>query len=167
VKKTVADKAFQSQTQQKKNHDQTASERSINVGDCVNITNFGRGCALLAGTVVEKTGPLTCHIQLTDGRIVRRHVDHIHLRRSPAPDLGKPPDDVVEIGEPPPSKMNNPSPSSSKTAIQTPPILVAPPEEPPSTPAHRPVQPPIVVTSNSPVLRRSKRVPKPRKRLDL
>ena len=32
----------------------------------------------LPGEVVQKTGPLSCQVQLQDGTVWRRHQDHIH-----------------------------------------------------------------------------------------
>ena len=34
----------------------------------------------MAGTVEEVTGPLSFHVRLEDGRLVRKHMDHIRRR---------------------------------------------------------------------------------------
>ena len=158
IRETTLEKTLRTQTRQKDHHDQTARERSVQIGDCVNVTNFGRGATLLAGTIVEKTGPLTYHIQLTDGRVVRRHIDHLQVRQSPAT-YPKRNNDLVEVGEPivPPTQMNEPQQDSVPV---TPPSPVVIPEETCTSPKTKPV-------TVSPVLRRSNRVLKQPQRLDL
>ena len=41
------------------------------------ITNFGRGPKFLAGSISERTGPISYKVKLTDGRVVKRHQDHV------------------------------------------------------------------------------------------
>ena len=56
--------------------------RSLYMGDPVRIINFSKHAKgkWLAGVVTDKHGPLTYLITLDDGRIFRRHLDHIRLR---------------------------------------------------------------------------------------
>ena len=46
------------------------------------FVNFGHGSKWLAGIIEEIRGPLTYMVKLSDGRLVRRHVDHIRNRTS-------------------------------------------------------------------------------------
>ena len=44
--------------------------------------NFSRGDKWLPGCIIQKTGPLSYVIKLPDGRIIRRHHDHVRIRSS-------------------------------------------------------------------------------------
>ena len=44
--------------------------------------NFARGDRLLSGCIIQKPGPLSYEIKLSDGRIIRRHHDHVRIRSS-------------------------------------------------------------------------------------
>ena len=72
------------QTTQKLNHDKHTKERSFEVSDPVLVYNFSNGPKWLSGTIIKLQGNRNYTIELTDGRIVRRHVDHL---RSQVPDL--------------------------------------------------------------------------------
>ena len=72
------------QTTQKLNHDKHTKERSFEVADPVLVYNFSNGPKWLSGTIIEIHGNCNYTIELTDGRIVRRHIDHL---RSRVPDL--------------------------------------------------------------------------------
>lgn len=76
VQPSVERQVVQKQSQQKLNHDH-ADVRKYQVGDLVNIKNFSVGPKWLPGVVVQITGPLSYMIQLPDGRMLRRHVDHV------------------------------------------------------------------------------------------
>ena len=65
------------QERQKLNHDQHSRMRSFSEREAVFFRNFGPGETWLAGTITRVSGPLSYHIQLADGRVVRRHQDHI------------------------------------------------------------------------------------------
>ena len=68
------------QLQQKKAHDQHARDRMFSTGDQVYVRNFGPGHVWLPGTVTLVSGPLSYTVELTDGRIMRRHQDHLRQR---------------------------------------------------------------------------------------
>ena len=44
------------------------------------MKNFAAGPVWLPGTIQEVRGPVTFQVALDDGRVVRRHVDHVRLR---------------------------------------------------------------------------------------
>ena len=62
------------------------------MGDPVRIINFTNHAKdkWLAGVVTDKHGPLTYLITLDDGRIFRRHHDHIRLRTNCMTNIGTP-----------------------------------------------------------------------------
>ena len=70
-------KVRQSQCHQKETHDYHAQDRYLQVGDHVLANNFSSGEPWLKGTVYRKTGPISFTIELTDGRIVTRHLDQL------------------------------------------------------------------------------------------
>jgi hypothetical protein len=50
------------------------------VDDTVYIKDFRHPKSWLPGTVVEKTGPVSARVKLSNGEIIRRHQDHIRIR---------------------------------------------------------------------------------------
>lgn len=46
----------------------------------MNVRNFATGDNWLPGSIVESLGPLSFRVKLVDGRLVRRHIDHILFR---------------------------------------------------------------------------------------
>ena len=66
---------------QKANHDHRGKQRTLNVGDSVNVRNFAAtGDNWLPGSIVESLGPLSFCVKLSDGRLVKRHIGHILVR---------------------------------------------------------------------------------------
>ena len=58
----------------KRTTDKNHVERMFHIGDTISVVNFqGR----LAGVLEEQLGPLTLRVWLEDGRLWKRHVDHI------------------------------------------------------------------------------------------
>lgn len=53
-------------------------------GTEVYVQNFGLGSPWLAGMVLERRGPISYLVKLSDGRCFRRHVDHLRLRLAEA-----------------------------------------------------------------------------------
>ncbi|KAK2169990.1 hypothetical protein LSH36_5g08027 [Paralvinella palmiformis] len=62
-------------------HDQHAKDRRIDPSDHVLVHNFAPGPAWLSGEIIQRTGLVSFTAQLSDGRVVRRHQDHL-LRRA-------------------------------------------------------------------------------------
>ena len=69
------------QASHKASHDKRAKQRSFNVGDQVYIRNFTEGGSWILGKIVKSLSLLSFLIELEDGRTVRRHIDHIRVRR--------------------------------------------------------------------------------------
>ena len=95
LKPELSDNVRVKQQSRKNYHKQNTKDRSFEVDDPVFFKDFTSGKGWLTGTVTEVKGPLTYLVTLSDGRIVRRHVDHIRFRTSEATDLNA--DDDVEI----------------------------------------------------------------------
>ena len=82
LKPELATKVQGKQEAQKKSHDIHAKPREFHVGDLVFVKDFPSGKKWLSGSVSEVRGPLSYYVTLLDGRVVRRHVDHIRSRSS-------------------------------------------------------------------------------------
>ncbi|XP_071092521.1 uncharacterized protein [Haliotis cracherodii] len=74
-----------SQWRQKIQHDLHVKDRSMKEQDTVYVKNFGNGMKWLPGTVSNRTGPLSFEVELSDGRNVRRHQDHVRTRETQIP----------------------------------------------------------------------------------
>ena len=77
----TADRVQAKQEQQKNMHDSTAHNRSFSVGQsAVLVRNFAAGERWIPGQITEPVGPVSFLIELEDGRIFKRHQDHIRNR---------------------------------------------------------------------------------------
>ena len=68
------------QQTQKSAHDRHAKTRYFVEGDEVYAHNFRTHPQWLAGKIVKITGPLSFEIEMSDGRVIHRHQDHICKR---------------------------------------------------------------------------------------
>ena len=69
------------QSKQAKQHDSTKTLRTFKTGDRVFVKNFSTTpLTWIPGRVVKVTGPLSYHVELLSGHVVRRHVDAIRSR---------------------------------------------------------------------------------------
>ena len=59
--------------------------------------NFSRGDRWLPGCIIQKPGPLYYVIKLPDGRIIRRHHDHVRIRSAAEVSQDNIPDDSMLI----------------------------------------------------------------------
>ena len=63
----------------------------------MSVRNFATtGPTWLPGTIIEAKGPVTFHIELTDGRVFRTHIDHIRKRTCLPANTGEPEDDFLQ-----------------------------------------------------------------------
>jgi len=78
----LTSKVQQSQMAQKKHHDVRKPYCQFVEGDLVYAENFSNNSEhkWLPGSISKVTGPLSCIIELLDGKTVRRHIDHIKAR---------------------------------------------------------------------------------------
>lgn len=134
VQPSVERQVVQKQMQQKLNHDH-ADVRNYTVGDLVYIKNFSVGPKWLPGVVMQVTGPLSYMIRLSDGRLLKRHVDHVLPRAS---EQGRPETETPTNDEADPCVIMPPP----VAAVSTP-----PPEPVPVMPAAVPLPTPSVPSS--------------------
>ncbi|XP_021364454.1 uncharacterized protein K02A2.6-like [Mizuhopecten yessoensis] len=83
VKPCLDTKVVRKQVGQKEYHDRTSKERNFTASDAVFIKNFAKGPKWLEGTIELRSGPVSYTVHLQDGRVMKRHVDHIRIRYSP------------------------------------------------------------------------------------
>ena len=66
------------QQKKKAEHDASAQQTTFSQGEVVYAHNFGAGSSRwLPGVIQEISGPVSYLVNLTDGRLVRRHQDYI------------------------------------------------------------------------------------------
>ena len=104
-------------------HYQHTKERHFQIEDPVFAKNFGNpGKAWIPGIISEVKGPLTFHIELNDGRIIRQHIDHIRSRTSSSKDKTVPNIEDDDIPwHPRPSQNEDTTPTVSPST-QAPPL---------------------------------------------
>ena len=116
---SLSSKIRHKQTQQKDSHDLGTKDRPFNIDDPVFGRNFAStGHKWLPGIIIEKKGPVTCHIPLSDGRVFRRHVDHIRKRTCVTSDTDIPDDDFIHVPTPPSQDSDLPTQNSESMSIE-------------------------------------------------
>ncbi|XP_062374782.1 uncharacterized protein K02A2.6-like [Sardina pilchardus] len=76
----VGERVVRSQDKQKLRRDQHAKNRLFQPGDRVYVKNFATGPPWLPGVIQHQSGPVSFLVDLSDGRQVRRHQDHLRDR---------------------------------------------------------------------------------------
>lgn len=156
----IGGRVARQQENQRRNYTHAPRQVEITSETPVIVRNYSRGPRWIPATVSEQTGPVSYRCELEDGRIAKRHQDQIVVggSQSPIKETSIPelqsstpvinsPDVTADIGE---SFQNASSPEvpSSPVGPITPKTSVQP---------HQP----------KPIIRRSTRVSRPPKRLDL
>ena len=80
----------QKQERQKQTHDHNAKHRDFEASDPVFIKDFSSPKSWQKGTVVQTTGPISALVELPDGRVVRRHQDHVRKNHNQDPTISNP-----------------------------------------------------------------------------
>ena len=73
------------QATQKKHHDGHTKLRSLVVGSPVMVRDFRHHSKWIPSTIVKKLGPVTYHVDLGGGNIVKRHIDQLVQHLEPLP----------------------------------------------------------------------------------
>jgi len=115
LKPHTAERVEKCQLRQKKQHDARARDREFKAGDNVFVRNYHHGDKWLPGVLQKKTGPVSFHVLLTDGRERRCHQDQIRLRTVDVP-VPEKPLDLEDIAIP----MPTPDVATPTTVIATP-----------------------------------------------
>lgn len=120
MKPATSSVVYNNQECQKFHHDKSAQMRSFDEDQAVFAQNFGSGSMWLAGHILERVSPLSFLIRLQDGRLVRRHQDHIRSRRC--------------ITEPAPQSPSENNPERIFTELNMPPDMATENNTHPQTP---------------------------------
>ncbi len=80
LKPNTEGKVSDKQMKQKQQHDKYAKPRTFSVGQQVMLKDFRTNSTWLPGSIVQQTGPASYKVEIGDGRILRRHLDHIRDR---------------------------------------------------------------------------------------
>lgn len=78
----MSERVVRSQAEQKARWDQHAKERLFRPGDCVYAKNFAAGLPWLPGVIQSQKGPMSFVVELSDGKQVHRHQDHLQSRHA-------------------------------------------------------------------------------------
>lgn len=119
------------------------SNKHFEVGAQILAKNFSSGRFWLKGTILRASGPRSYQIELTDGRIIRRHINHIRKSiTSSQPVTANDAGDWTDLAP----NISRPSAGD----VQPQPAPVAPPEVPEAAPQHEGPVPHPVRRSNRP-----------------
>ena len=86
LRPNLQDTVLEKQSIQKSQHDQHAKEREMEVGQTVMVRNLRPGEAWIPGVVVRKLGPVSYLVDVGEGKVWKRHVDHLKVRELPTPE---------------------------------------------------------------------------------
>ncbi len=122
-KPSIENKVITSQDSQKKYHDGSFVMRSFYVGQKVMARNFRQGAEWIPGEIVRQLGPITCLVDVAEGRSWKRHTDHIKdlMVRPQENETVPPPTADSEMPEPTASEVVSvseapvPTPSQEQT----------------------------------------------------
>ena len=81
LRSSIQNRVIQKQANDKQRHDAHAAERTFRAGDTVRAMNFQGKPKWIATVVENQLGPLTFIVRLKDGRMWKRHQDHLRERR--------------------------------------------------------------------------------------
>ena len=79
LKPNTAERVERKLEKQKASHDSHGKPRTFRIGDSIFLNNFA-GSGWLPGKIAEKSGPVSFHVLLEDGRRKRCHQDQIRPR---------------------------------------------------------------------------------------
>ena len=73
-------KVYTELAKQKQRHDEHSKERNFKAGDTVWARDFRGSTKWVSGMIIQSVGPVSYMIQLQDGQVWKRHVDHVRQR---------------------------------------------------------------------------------------
>ena len=116
IRPDIASRVQRNVDRQKEVHDRRARDRTFSVGDPVLLRNFANGPVWLTGIVHCVRGPLTYDVQLANGRVMRRHIEHLRHRVGSADSAdGNDADDYLDL--PLPEESGRPGASPLITPV--------------------------------------------------
>ena len=85
IRPSIRDRVLEKQRYDKERHDSRATDRVFYAGDAVWAVNFQGTPKWIHGVIEQQLGPVTFTIRLPDGRLWRRHQDHLQHGRPKEP----------------------------------------------------------------------------------
>ena len=110
------------QADQKAQHDSRVKSRSLFPGTPVMVRDYRGPDKWIPGIILKKLGPVTYSVEVTQGRIMKRHIDQLRLREDSASVTTTPsttPTDSIMDDYPDPDSEETPTPQDPQLA-QTP-----------------------------------------------
>ena len=108
------------QAAQKKHHDQHSRHRQFSAGQLVMARDFRSQDKWLPGVIHSQSGPVSYDVELENGKIVKRHIDHLQDRSvltKPSTPVDSQPEDFTQGFE---SFHDSPSVTSPSTSESNP-----------------------------------------------
>ena len=131
VQPTLTSRVLDNQSKSMDNHNATAVDRSFYAGEPVWAVNFSGTPKWLPGVIDDdKLGPVTSTVHMTDGRIWKRHHDHLRARHpDESPNMSDPDNNRSYL--PPPAEQavitpivtSNATPDVISTQTVTPKVI--------------------------------------------
>ena len=118
------------QADQKEQHDSRAKPREVFVGQRVMVRNIQPGQAWVPSTVVERQGHLSYLVQVYNGRVWKRHLDHLCEMNDSLQEDEVSPSHAVPL--PVPGRAHVPEPEQQSTSVETAADTASPPADTPS-----------------------------------
>ena len=81
---------------QKEAHDRNTKLRQMEIGNRVYVRSFKKGPYWVEGEIYKELGPLSYLVKLTNGNILKRHVDHLRLCTTNPPSDEKESDNIFD-----------------------------------------------------------------------
>ena len=102
------------QLSQKSSHDGSAKERSFKPQDKVYVREAGVNSPWIPGMIESKQGFVHYEVRLEDGRLVKRHIDHVQPRYSASPIIQQQEETPHAADVPSPPEVTSPQSDESR-----------------------------------------------------
>ena len=112
IRPNLDSRVRQNQCRQKDTHNFHAQDRDLH--NNVLAKNFSSGEPWLHGKIHRKTGPVSFNVELTDGRVVKRHLDQ--LRKDSSTNITGPTSTADNDDDMPPQMSDQHSPTGDSSA---------------------------------------------------
>ena len=76
---SIADKVQRNESLQKQTHDYHTRDHQLQIDDLVLAKNHGQGPPWIPGKILKQSGAVIFLVELTDGTIIRHHLDQLKL----------------------------------------------------------------------------------------
>ena len=79
LKPNLQESVATKQAEQKRQHDERACPRSLQAGQLVMVKNMRPGDAWITGVVIKPLGPVSYLVNVGEGKVWKRHLDHLKV----------------------------------------------------------------------------------------